>query len=150
MRHYYQRWLLPSLLFLLPSLAFAATTSTTPTGPTFAQYVFSGMFSPWILLAAAFVSATAGMVTHWFKKVQRDGLVVSLREWWMADYKNTLLAIGSVWVATWAAIAPVPITEMSLWGAIMLGFPIGYASDSAFNKVEDTKLQAFRAKHLPK
>lgn len=130
---------------MLPAVAMAAAAGTT-----FAEYVFSGMFSPWVLLGAAFVSATAGMVTHWFKKVQRDGMAVTLKEWWMADPKNTLLAIGSVWVATWAAIAPVPITEMSLWGAIMLGFPIGYASDSAFNKVEDTKLQAFRSKQFHK
>lgn len=119
-------------------------------GPTFSQWLFSGMFDPFTLLGVAFGSAIVGMIAHWFKRVQRDGMSVTLAEWWAVDFKKTLYTIGGVLISVWGAIAPMPVGELSLWSAIAIGFPLGFAADSTLNSVSQKSLSMRRLKMAQK
>lgn len=101
---------------------------------TFNDLVFGQLNEPWLVMAACFAASIAGMLTHFYKKVTRDGVQATLREWFVtSDIKSTFTTIASVLVSTFIAIAPYDVGSLTLWGAVTLGFPIGYMSDSAFN-----------------
>lgn len=136
------------ITMLVSSAAFAQQMYHP--GPTFSQWIFSGMFDPLTLLLTAFGSALVGMVAHWFKKAQRDHSGVSFVEWFSVDFKKTVYTIVGVLVSVWAAIAPMPVGELSLWSAIAIGFPLGFAADSTLNSVSPKSLSARRLKMAQK
>lgn len=145
-----KRWLIvaPFIAFI-PAILYAQQAyipNPQYYQPTFSQWLFSGMFSPVTLLCVAFGSSIVGMVAHWFKKVQRDGEQVSLIEWVVVDFRKTLYTLGGVLLSVWAAVAPMPVGELSLWSAIAIGFPLGFAADSTLNNVSAKSLSMRRLK----
>lgn len=107
-------------------------------GMTFREYFFSGFRADplWIIVwsvAAGFV----GMVSHWLKRVVKDKENATFLEWFvLSKFKSTIIAIGSMAAGVVAAIMPLEIAQLSLYQAIIMGFTMGYAADSAFNGVE--------------
>jgi hypothetical protein len=122
-------------------------------GTTFRDYFFQGLVSDplWIMVWAC-VAGIVGMIAHWYKKmkIQKEG--VSFMDWFVFDkLESTLIAMGTMVAGVVASIMPMEIASLSLYGAILQGFTLGFAADSAFNRVkEDTAPMDVGSSDAPK
>lgn len=104
-------------------------------GLTFRDYFFHSLtVDPvWIVIwavAAGFI----GMVSHWFKRNVKDKDDVSFLDWFVfSKLKSTLIAIGTMALGVISTIMPMEVAQLGLYQALVLGFTMGYAADSAFN-----------------
>ena len=107
---------------------------------TFGHMLLGGGLDPWWLVLAAVLSALIGMMTHWAKKVYKDGDTFGFVEYFFvknlrASVITTLTMLGGLF----AAFAPLTIDSVTLYQVILQSWTIGYSADSAFNNAEETK-----------
>lgn len=107
-----------------------------PAGMTFRDYFFQGLVSDplWIMVWAS-LAGIVGMIAHWYKKMKIEKQGVSFMDWFVFDkLESTLIAMGTMVAGVVASIMPMEIASLSLYGAILQGFTMGFAADSAFNR----------------
>ena len=105
-------------------------------GMTIRDYFFRGLVADplWIMIWAC-VAGIVGMIAHWYKrmKVEKEG--VSFLDWFVFEkLESTLIAMGTMIAGVVASIMPMEIAALSLYAAVIQGFTMGYAADSAFNR----------------
>lgn len=104
-------------------------------GLTFRDYFFHTLtVDPMWIMVWAVVAGFAGMVSHWFKRNIKDKDDVSFLDWFVfSKFKSTLIAVGTMALGIISTIMPMEVSQLGLYQALVLGFTMGYASDSAFN-----------------
>lgn len=102
---------------------------------TFADYFVSGqVWPPWVIFSSAFAGGLVGMVSHWFKKFWKDETSSDLVQWFfIKNFRGTIYATGAMLASISATMMPLPVESTTLWGAVTLGYGLGWASDSAAN-----------------
>lgn len=112
--------------------------NTITAGMTFRDYFFQGLVSdPLLLMVCAAAAGIVGMIAHWYKKmkVQKEG--VSFMNWFVfGKIESTLIAVGTMVAGVIASILPMEIASLSLYAAVLQGFTMGFAADSAFNRTD--------------
>lgn len=108
------------------------------TSTTFGSLLMGSSVQPIYLVAVAIVSALVGMFSHWAKKQFRDKIDVNwFSYFFIQNRKATFVTVGGVLAGLFTAFAPIDYTTITAYQVIVQAFAVGFASDSAFNNIEN-------------
>ncbi len=107
-----------------------------PAGMTFRDYFFKGLVTdPLWLIVLACVAGLVGMTAHWYKRMKIEKEGIPFMEWFVWNRAEaTVIAMITMVAGVVGAILPLEIASVSLYQALVTGFTMGYAADSAFNR----------------